>query len=58
MREFSIFLPLTFLVLLFGVYPMALPGCDGRVDPVCAGWSIGKWLVITGSKLRVSEGIK
>ena len=24
MREFSIFLPLTFLVLLFGVYPMAL----------------------------------
>ena len=24
MREFLIFLPLTFLVLLFGVYPMAL----------------------------------
>jgi NADH:ubiquinone oxidoreductase subunit 4 (subunit M) len=24
MREFSIFLPLTFLVLLFGVFPMAL----------------------------------
>ena len=24
MREFSIFLPLTFLVLLFGIYPMAL----------------------------------
>jgi len=24
MREFTIFLPLSFLVLLFGVYPMAL----------------------------------
>jgi NADH:ubiquinone oxidoreductase subunit 4 (subunit M) len=58
MREFSIFLPLTFLVLLVRGLSDGTSRCDGRVDPVCAGWSVGKWFVITGSKLRVSEDIK